>query len=310
MKYSYLGPEGTFTESAVRRLAGALARQAVPFPSVPAAVEALVSGRSDRAVVPLENSVSGMVPVTLGELVAHAGHIEIDAQVAIGVTFALMAPPGAALSDVRRVISHPHAHGQCRPWVQRHLPRAELVPAASTAAAARAVARPEPGQPTGGTTGWVRGGTTGRDVDAAIAAPETAARYGLTVLASDIGTRRDAMTRFVSLRRTGSEDHEGRPTGSDRTALLVTSDRSAPGVLTGVLGELSARQVAITWIQSWPRQTAHGRHHFLVEVDQHIEHPALAAAVAAMRHGVDSLHLLGSYPYIVDRAVDGERTAA
>ncbi|MEV6962862.1 prephenate dehydratase [Streptomyces sp. NPDC051207] len=289
MTYSYLGPEGTFTESAVRRLAGASAPHAVPFPSVPAAIEALRSGRSARAVVPLENSVSGVVPATLGELVAHAGELRIDAQVALGVTFALMAAEGTRLSDVRRVVSHPHAHGQCRQWVERHLPHAELVPLASTAAAARAVARSGPG------------------TEAAIAGPQAAERYGLTVLASGIGVRPDAVTRFVALRRTGPERP---PTGSDRTTLLITSDRSAPGVLTGVLGELSVREVSVTWIQSWPRQSAKGRYHFLIEVDQHIEHPGLAAAVAAMSGGVDSLDLLGSYPYIADREVQQERVAA
>ncbi|MFJ5999581.1 prephenate dehydratase [Streptomyces sp. NPDC092370] len=288
MRYSYLGPEGTFTESAVRRLAPS-ARQAAPYPTVPAAVGALLSGRSGRAVVPLENSVSGVVPPTLGELVAHAGELRIDAQVAITVTFALMAAEGTRLRDVRRVVSHPHAHSQCRQWLERHVPHAEPALADSTAAAARALAEGGPG------------------TDAAIAAPETAARYGLTVLARDIGTRHDAMTRFVSLCRTGPQ---GPPTGHDRTSLLITPDRSAPGVLTGVLGELSRRQVSITWIQSWPRQTERGRHHFLIEVDQHIQYPGLAEAVAAMRRGVDSLSLLGSYPYIVDREVEGERAAA
>ncbi|MGW1965130.1 prephenate dehydratase [Streptomyces sp. NPDC001935] len=288
MTYAYLGPEGTFTESAVRRLAP-FARQTVPFPTVPAAVEAVRRGHFARAVVPLENSVSGVVPPTLGELVAHAGELRIDAQVAMGVTFALMAADGTRLSDVRRVVSHPHALGQCRQWTQRHLPHAEPVLADSTAAAALALARGGPA------------------TDAAIAAPEAAQRYGLSVLAHDIGTRNDATTRFVSLRRPGPQ---GPPTGRDRTALLITSDRSAPGVLTGVLGELSRRQVSIAWIQSWPRQTARGRYHFLVEVDQHIAYPPLAEAVEAMRRGVDSLSLLGSYPYIVDREVEGEKTAA
>ncbi|MFD5749209.1 prephenate dehydratase [Streptomyces sp. NPDC127033] len=289
MTYAYLGPEGTFTEAAVRRLAGPGAHRSVPLPTVPAAVAALRSGRSARAVVPLENSVSGVVPPTLGELVAHAGELRIDAQVTIGVTFALMAPAGTRLSDVRRVVSHPHAHGQCRAWVERHLPHAETVSADSTAAAARALAARGPG------------------AEAAIAAPEAAERYGLTTLAHDIGTRQDAMTRFVSLRRAGPERP---PTGRDRTAFLITSDRSAPGVLTGVLGELSRRHVSISWIQSWPRETARGRHHFLVEADQHIEHPGLAEAVVAMHRGVDSLSLLGSYPYIVDREVERERAAA
>ncbi|MEV7566061.1 prephenate dehydratase [Streptomyces tanashiensis] len=288
MKYAYLGPEGTFTESAVRRLAPSV-RQTVPFPTVPAAVEALRSGGFARAVIPLENSVSGVVPPTLGELVAHAGRLRIDAQVTIGVTFALMAAEGTRLADVRRVVSHPHALGQCRQWVARHLPHADTVVADSTAAAAAALA----------------GG--GPATDAAIAAPEAATRYGLRVLAHDIGARHDAMTRFVSLRRSGPDEP---PTGRDRTALLITSDRSAPGVLTGVLGELSRRQVSIAWIQSWPRQTARGRYHFLVEVDQHIAYPGLAEAVDAMRRGVDSLSLLGSYPYIVDREVEGERAAA
>ncbi|MCX4627016.1 MULTISPECIES: prephenate dehydratase [unclassified Streptomyces] len=287
MSFGYLGPRGTFTESALRLVPAASGLPSVPYPTVTAALAAVRSGDITGAVVPLENSVSGTVPATLGELVSHAGRLAIDAEVEVPVVFALMAKPGTAPGDIKRVLSHPHALHQCRRWIARHIPQAEVVVSSSTAAAAQHVAE------------------SGAVWDAAAAAPEAARRYGLKVLAAGIGERNDAATRFVSVRRAGPPPGL---TGRDRSTLVVTADDAGPGTLASVLAELAERNVNLAWIQAWPLGSPRGRYSFVLEVDRHIEEAQLSEAVAVLRRRATVVSL-GSYPRIV-RAFNSTKEVA
>src|SRR5262249_29128714 len=130
MRYAYLGPEGTFTEAA----AAALARsrvggdtQLVPCPSVGATLTAVRTGAADRAVVPIESSVEGIVTTTVDDL-AGGGDVLIRAETRLPIEFALLAREGTALGDVKTVGGHPQAEGQCRRWLAASLPGAEWVP--------------------------------------------------------------------------------------------------------------------------------------------------------------------------------------
>ena len=131
----YLGPAGTFTESALRRLDPEDAEGAWAAPSVPAALEAVRDGSISAALVPFENSVEGSVSATLDELI-RGQQLVITAEVHIEVEFALMARSGTELSAVRRVATHPVAIAQTREWLATHLPDAEVIPESSTARAA------------------------------------------------------------------------------------------------------------------------------------------------------------------------------
>ncbi|WP_306313648.1 prephenate dehydratase [Streptomyces hydrogenans] len=279
-RYAYLGPEGTFTEAALRLLPEAAGSVYAPFPTVGSALDAVRTGDCVGAVVPLENSVRGVVPATLDELVSGGVPLRLDAEIEVPVTFALMARPGTELADVRRVLSHPHAHGQCHRWLASRLPGAEVRLAASTAAAAREVAEsPSPGA----------------RYDAAIAAPVAAARYGLSVLASGIGERWDAVTRFVSVRGAGPWPVR---TGRDRTSIVVTADGAHSGALVDILAEFSTRGVGLTWIQSWPTGAALGSYHFFLDLDGHVEEAAVGDALMALRRRSVEVCFLGSYPYV------------
>ncbi|MFF3055439.1 prephenate dehydratase [Streptomyces sp. NPDC057909] len=278
--YAYLGPEGTFTEAALRLLPEAAGAVCEPFPTVSSTLDAVRSGGCLAAVVPLENSVRGVVPATLEDLISGGATLQFDAEIELPVTFALMARPGAAVQDIRRVLSHPHAHGQCHRWLTQRLPGVEVCLSTSTAAAAREIAESS---------------SPHARYDAAIAAPIAAARYGLSVLASGIGERRDAVTRFVSVRGTGPSPAR---TGRDRTSLVVTADGAHSGALVDILSEFSARGVGLTWIQSWPTGTALGSYHFFLDVEGHIEDGAVGDAMIALRRRAVEVSFLGSYPHV------------
>ena len=161
--YAYLGPKGTFTEAALKKITSSN-DSLIPYANVTAALDAVRVGKAHFALVPIENSVEGVVARTLDEL-ATGSPLSIVGEVTLPVSFALMAKRDTV--DIRRIATHPHAEAQCRAYIAKNYPDAELISTASTAAAAEAIGRGE--------------------FDAAIAAPVAAAHYGLTVIADNIG---------------------------------------------------------------------------------------------------------------------------
>src|SRR6201999_2320932 len=167
-----LGQEGTCSEAALR----AVDPNAEPLscPTIQAALVSVRDGTAERAVVPIESSVEGVVTATLDDL-AGGNDLVIVAELQIPIAFALLARPGTGLGGIKRVGGHPQAMPQCRGWVAVNLPEAEWVPLASNAEAARQAAD---GQ-----------------VDAALAGAFAADRYGLEVLAADVPDRASAVPR-------------------------------------------------------------------------------------------------------------------
>src|SRR5919107_6239190 len=141
-RYAYLGPEGTFTEQALRGLPAAGKADVQPCSTVTVALDAVRSGEADGAVVPIENSVEGSVPVPLDEL-ATGEPLMITREMTVPVAFSLLARPGVRPADVRRVATHPHAAAQTRRWCALHLPDAEVVHTSSTAHAAFMLTQPD-----------------------------------------------------------------------------------------------------------------------------------------------------------------------
>src|SRR3954471_6809694 len=123
-RYAYLGPEGTFTEQALRSLPAAAKADLQPCSTVTVALDAVRQGEADGAVVPIENSVEGSVPVTLDEL-ATGDPLMITREMTVPIAFSLLARPGTQPEGIRRVPTPPHAAAQTRRWVAAHLPQVE-----------------------------------------------------------------------------------------------------------------------------------------------------------------------------------------
>jgi prephenate dehydratase len=280
-RWTFLGPAGTFTEQAALDLAGRTTLddpELVAAQSVSAALAEVRQGRADAAVVPLENSVEGAVPLTQDEL-THGDPLLIAAEAYVPITFQLLGRPGMTLSAVRTVGSHPHGLAQVRDWLTRELPQASTVVTDSTAAAAAAVAAGE--------------------LDAAAAAPVAGLRYGLTALADDIGLVHDAITRFVLMRRPAPAPS---PTGNDRTSMVLWVVNE-PGTLLGLLAEFSSRGINLTRLESRPTRTSLGEYVFLIDADGHVTDPAIADVLAALTRRGALLRYLGSYPRAHGRSV-------
>lgn len=271
-RYAYLGPEGTFSEAALRSLPAAQGVERVPCVSVADALDAVRRGDVAAALVPLENSVEGSVAETLDEL-ATGDALQIVREVQLSVSFALLVRPGTALADVATVTTIPHAEAQVRGWLRRTLPTARFIAASSTADGARAVAAGE--------------------ADAAVAAPLAAEHYRLETLADDIADTAGAVTRFVLVALPGSPPP---PTGADRTSLVAFIADDHPGALLEVLTELAVRGVNLTRIESRPTGDGLGRYCFSMDAEGHIAHARVAEALAALRRLCADVRFLGSYP--------------
>ncbi|MEU1376791.1 prephenate dehydratase [Streptomyces triculaminicus] len=271
-RYTYLGPEGTFTEAALRTLPEAATRELVPMVSVPAALDAVRAGEAAAALVPIENSVEGGVTATLDEL-ATGEPLMIYREVLLPIAFALLVRPGTRLEDVKTVTGHPVAQPQVRNWLAAHLPDAAWESSASNADGARLVRE-------------------GR-YDAAFAGEFAAATYGLEPLVTDIHDAQNAQTRFVLA---GRPARPAARTGADRTSLVVWLGDDHPGALLELLQEFAARGVNLMRIESRPTGEGMGRYCFSVDCEGHITDRRVGEALMGLKRTCPKVRFLGSYP--------------
>jgi prephenate dehydratase len=273
-RIAYLGPRGTFCEAALLSMPALQEAEHVPAVTVQAAIDAARAEDVDAALIPIESSVEGSVSVTLDEL-ANGKRLVIVDEVALPVRFALMARPGTAMADVRAVGSHPHGLAQVRRYLGEALPGVTEIPATSNAAAAQAL--------------WLEP----RPFDAAVAPRLAADRYGLEVLADNIGDTEEATTRFVLVRPPGAIPP---PTGADKTTLSLYMKQDQPGALLAILTEFAVRGVNLTRIESRPTRKALGDYFFSVDIEGHVDDARVSEALMGLHRVCLDVRFLGSYP--------------
>ncbi|MGB4779697.1 prephenate dehydratase [Microbacterium sp.] len=278
--YSYLGPAGTFTEAALAQVPEAREQIWRPVRNVAEALADVVEGRSDAAMIAIENSVDGGVSTAQDALATIPG-VRIVGEYLVPVNFVLVARPGTQLADVSLVAAHPVAYAQCLHWLSAHLPTHAHLPAASNVASA---------------VGLVDGES---DADAAIAPPGILEHYDLELLAEGIGDNANAVTRFVLVSRTAAP---APPTGADKTSLIVELPEDHPGALMELLEQFATRGVNLSLLASRPIGDALGRYRFVIDADGHIEDERMADALMGLRRFSPKVIYLGSYPR-ADRAV-------
>lgn len=267
--YAYLGPVGTFTEAALKKITSP-SDSRVPYANVTAALDSVRRGEADFALVPIENSVEGVVARTLDEL-ATGEPLVVAGEVTLPVSFALMTKTGK--SQITTIATHPHAESQCRSYIAQHYPHAEIVATTSTAAAAQALTRGE--------------------FDAAIASSAAAEHFGLTVIAENIGDNDGAVTRFVLVRKPGQIPAA---TGHDRTSVALFIDIDHAGALLEILTVFADHDVNLTFIQSRPTGRELGHYHFIIDVEGHCEDEPVARSLDELGEICDEIRFLGSYP--------------
>ena len=267
--YAYLGPVGTFTEAALHKITNSQ-DVLLPYVNVTAALNAVRNNEAQYALVPIENSVEGVVARTLDEL-ATGDPLVIAGEVTLPVTFALMTLP--TTTSITSIATHPHAEAQCRSFIAKNYPNAEIIATASTAAAAQDLEK--------------------SNYDAAIAAGVAAKHFGLKVIADNIGDNDGAVTRFVLVNKPGNTPSS---TGHDRTSLAVFIAIDHAGALLEILTEFAKQGVNLTFIQSRPTGRELGHYHFIIDVEGHIDDLPVSKALDGLRKMCEDIRFLGSYP--------------
>lgn len=280
--YTFLGPEGTFTEAALMQVPDAAEALRIPSSNVNTALDKVRDGSVDAAMVPIENSVEGGVTATL-DAIATGQELRIIREALVPISFVLVARPGVEISQIRRVSTHGHAWAQCRLWVDANIPGVEYIPGSSTAAAAMGLLEDNP------------------HYEAAICAPIVAAEQpGLHVLAENIGDNPGAVTRFVLVSRPGVLPAR---TGADKTTVVVPLPEDRPGALMEILDQFATRGVNLSRIESRPTGQYLGHYFFSIDADGHVADARVADALAGLHRISPATRFLGSY----GRA-DGHRT--
>jgi len=272
LKVAYLGPEGTFTQSAVLKHFGHSVH-ALSVPTIDEVFHEVESGTADFGVAPIENSSEGTVNIHTLDMFL-TSPLKVCGEIELRIHQHLMGRM-TDIKDIKRVCSHPQSLAQCKAWLAENLPDVELVPVASNAEAARR-ARDEDGT-------------------AALAGEAAAKVYGLRVLFQTVEDRDDNSTRFVVVGRKLFP-----PSGNDKTSLLVSaSGTKGPGVLLHLLGPLARHGVNMTRIESRPSRKRKWDYVFFVDLDGHAEDPPVRKALEKIKAQASLFKVLGAYPKAV-----------
>jgi prephenate dehydratase len=285
----FFGPFGTFTEQAVRSQADLGAAELVDYPTVPDVLDAVESGEVAVGVVPIENSIEGVVNLTQDAL-AFDYDLLITREIVLDIEHCLVGPAGLTLDEIKAVVSFPVATAQCHRFLREHLRGVEVRTAQSTASAAKLVAEGE-------------GSTSPPEPGVAAIAPRVAAeRYGLAVLVDNIADHAGNQTRFVVVARQGVP----RRTGHDRTGMVVYQRADVPGSLVSILQEFAARRINLSNLLSRPTKDGGlGDNCFVIYADAHIDDELLADAMRALHLKQGRVKFLGSYPAAGEPHEDG-----
>jgi prephenate dehydratase len=273
VSYAFLGPKGTFTELALSQIKGSKSSRQVPVSHVAEAIELVLSGKVFRAVIPVENSIEGGISATLDAL-AGTEKVRIYGEYLVPVTFNLVVRPGVKLKDIKTIATHPVAYAQSRKWLLEKLPKHVHIPASSTASAARELLE-------------------NNSVDAAIAAPTITNHYKLSTLARNIGENKKAQTRFIQIGLAGDLP---KPTGADKTSVIVELPTDRPGTLLEMLEQFATRGVNLTRIESRPIGDRLGRYRFNIDAEGHVLDESVGEALSGLYRFSPKVTFLGSYP--------------
>jgi prephenate dehydratase len=264
---AFQGEPGAYSEQAIREHYGP-ATATLPCRTFSEIISSIHSGHASHGMLPVENSLAGMVIPAYDLLLDH--DLRVQAEVIVKIEHHLMASAGTPLAEIKRAMSHHQALAQC----EQNLRRMEIEPVDhyDTAGAARDLAmNPRPNM-------------------AAIASKLAAETYNLEILASNIEDMSFNYTRFFVLGRLDP------PRVAQCKTSIIFTTRHVPGALYAILGELATRGINLTKIESRPRRNRPWHYRFFVDFEGHEDDPAVQEAMLGILKHSSFLQVLGSYP--------------
>lgn len=275
-KILFLGPEGTYTSLAKDKFVekyGFVNVEEKPKNAIIAALNEIdkYNDKNLLAVIPIENSIEGVVRETLDNLTRlNDKSIKILSEIAIPISHCLITN-AKSLKDIKTVSSYPQGIAQCREFIRQNLDENISVRTSqSTAQAVRELIDTD-------------------ETCAAIASENAAKLYGIPILKHGINDEKDNKTRFVLI---GREDTPR--TGNDKTSITFSTENK-PGALNKVLNILDKFQINMTYIDSRPSKKILGEYTFYIDFDGHIKDEKIAKALFQILQYTKFFRHLGSY---------------
>lgn len=267
LKIAYLGPEGTWThQAAISKFGHSVDYSAQGnFSDV---FDQVTRRHANYGVVPIENSTEGAVSSTLDLFVDSP--LRICSQILLRIENGLMA--SIAREDIKTLYSHPQVFGQCRNWILRNFPEADMVECSSTTKAAQ-IAKEK-----------------AHEGAAAMGGPLAAEMSGLSMIETAVQDRATNTTRFLVI---GEETCP--PTGNDRTSILF-SVHDKPGSLVKALRAFDSLEINLSKIESRPSKQKDWEYIFYVDLAGHCEDPEVGEALNTLETHCSLVKILGSYP--------------
>jgi chorismate mutase/prephenate dehydratase len=265
VRVAYLGPPFSFTHLAAIERFGKSA-DLVPVNTIASVFEEVNRGHADYGVVPIENSTDGRIVDTLDMFTRLPLQICGEVQLAVHHNLLSRSPR----SEIVEIYSKPQALSQCRDWLARNMPRARTIEVTSTSTAAQ-LARDKPGA-------------------AAVASKQAAVQYDLQIVAESIEDNTHNVTRFAII-----GDEETKPTGKDRTALLLQIPH-APGSLSDALTAFKNAKINLTWIESFPLRGQESGYLFFLDFEGHLKEQRIAKTIEQLEKKAVRINVLGSFP--------------
>lgn len=270
---AYQGTRGSNSEDACIDLLSPAANL-LPRTTLDDVFKAVMRGEARYAVVPVENTLAGTVPGLYDLLFQN--DVKIIGETVRHILFAVIAPPGVALADVRKALSHPVALAQCETFFRQH-PQIQPVPVYDTAGAVEIVMR------------------EGSRDSAAVATRRAATVYGGEVLAEAIQDHMENYTRFLLITPSSSPDLERKPAAEYKTT-IVFSVGNAPGALYHSLRPFAERQIDLAKIESRPLRGSPFEYLFYLDLVGRADSSAISEALAELQAQAKSVRVLGTYP--------------
>lgn len=271
-KILFLGPKGTYSQFALEKFKDKLGlnidTEAVS--TIPKIIDLVDKDNTLAAVVPIENSIEGIVRGTLDSIYASQNDVKILAQTQIGIENCLIS--NCEKKDIKRIISHPQPLSQCQNYISRNFGKnIELINASSTAAAVESLSK------------------EGKNT-AAIGSEFCANLYGVRVLEKNINDNKDNRTRFVFISQIQKDF------GSKTRTSIVFSTKQEPGALVVALEVFKKHNLNLIYIESRPSKRVLGEYNFFVDIDKGIED--IEKALEELGSRTQYYRVLGSYSVI------------
>lgn len=299
---AHLGPPGTYAEAAAiayaKKLTGKMpvlprvGQNSIlcPYPSIAQTLRAAAGGQTNLAVAPVENSIEGSVKITLDTL-WQLDNLRVQQELVLPISHALISL-ASKVEEIKTVYSHPQALAQCQNWLERYLPKVQLIPTNSTTEALQHL---EAEKSAG-----------------AIASQRAAELYKLPILEFPINDNPDNCTRFWILRDESRMDtneltnEEKEFLENARSVMDFKSDRfytslafsvpaNLPGTLVKPLQVFADRNINLTKIESRPTKKSLGDYLFFIDLEADASENFVKDALKELRSYTETLKLFGSY---------------